>query len=91
MRSFFSEAGIHLRFAFLGAVVPGAEPLIERDQAVAAVVHLEIFVMQVVRIGVAIERGLVGDFELVEADMAVDRAKAGDVQLEERDDRDWTE
>ena len=84
---FFSEARVHEGVALLGAVVPGAEPLIERDQPVAAVVHLEIFVVQVVRVGVAIERGVVGDLELVEAEMAVHRAEAGDMQLEQRDDR----
>ena len=67
--------------------MPGAEPQIERYHAVAAVVHFEILVMEVVRVGMAIERDALGDFEPVEADMAIERTEAGEMQLEQPDDR----
>src|SRR5688500_10144751 len=81
------EAFVHARLGFLAAVVPGAEPQIERDQAVAAVIDLEILVMEVVRIGVAVECDALGELEPVEADVAVERAEAGEMQLVQADDR----
>ena len=71
----------------LAAVVPGAKPLIERDQAIAAIVHFEILVMQVVYEGMTGEHGLVRELELFEADMAIDGAEPGYMQLEQADDR----
>src|SRR5262249_10720944 len=63
-----AEARLHERITLFAAVVPGAEPFIERDQPVAAVVHLKIFVVEVVGIGVAIERRVMGELELVKTD-----------------------
>lgn len=71
---------LHPRLAFGRSVVPGAEPAVQGDGGVA-VVHLEIFVMQVMGIGVAIDQLVACDLDLVEADMAGDRAEARDVQL----------
>src|SRR4051812_9000824 len=60
-------AGLHAGLAFLAAVVEGAKPAVEGDQAVA-VIHLEVFVVEVVDIGVAIDAGVLPEFDLVEAD-----------------------
>ena len=66
-----AETSLHLLIGFFRAVVPIAEPLIERHNAISAVVHFEIFVMQVVGVGVAIERRIFRDLKLVETDMPV--------------------
>ena len=50
-------AGLHSRLGFARSVMEGAEPFIERNEAVA-VVYLEILVVQVVNVGVAVDRGI---------------------------------
>ena len=67
--------------------MPSAKPLIERNEAIAAIVHLEIFVVQVVGVGVAIHRAVIGQFELVEADVPDDRAVGRAGELEKGDER----
>ncbi len=57
-----------------------AEPLVERDKPVA-VVHLEILMMEVVDVGMRVERTFFADLTLVKNDMTGDRAKAGAVLL----------
>src|SRR5437867_5320060 len=79
-------ASLHAGLAFLAAVVESAEPPVERDQSVA-VVHLEIFVVEVVDVGVAIDGRVLAQLDLVEADMAGDGAEAGIMQLIKRQDR----
>lgn len=59
-------AFLHPRLAFGRSVVPGAEPAVQGDGGVA-VVHLEIFVMQVMGIGVAIDQLVARDLDLAEA------------------------
>lgn len=82
--NFFGIACVHLRLRFLGTVVPSAEPLIEGNQAVGTIVYFEMLVVQVVEIGVAIERGVFRQFQLFKADVAIDGAIACHVKLEER-------
>ena len=67
---FAAEAFLHLLVRLFGAVVPGAEPLIQRDQPIAAIVHLKVFVVQVVGVGVAVGGEVFAHFQLVKADMA---------------------
>jgi len=78
----FGVARIHSFLGLLGPVVPAAEPLIEGDQAIAAIVHLEILVVQVVKVSVAIERSVIGEFKLLEADVTVERAVSRHVELQ---------
>jgi DNA-binding XRE family transcriptional regulator len=66
-----AEPLLHELVGSFGAVVPSPEPLIERDETIGTVVHLEILMMKVVGISVAIHRPLVGDLELVEADVGL--------------------
>jgi len=77
---------LHQSLPGLGAVVPGAKKLIERNGAVG-VVHLEVLVMQVMREGVGVDGGVLAEHNLVEADMADHRARAGDVQMIEQQQR----
>ena len=51
-----------------------AEPFIERDQSLTAVVHFEILVVQVMRVGMTIERLVAVEFQLFKTDVPVDRA-----------------
>ena len=62
--------------------MPCAKEHIERDQSVAAVVHLEVLVVQVVDIGMAVERRTPANFELLEAEMPVDCTEAYRMQRE---------
>ena len=65
------------------AVVPAAEQLVQRHEPVA-VVHLEIFVVEVVAIGVAVEGALAPRLDLIEPDVADNRAEPRVMQLIDR-------
>ena len=80
------EAGVHSRFAFGRAVVPGAEQLVQGHEAVG-VVHFEILMMEIVSIGVAVEAGGLLDLDLVETDITDNGAEARKIELIDRNDR----
>lgn len=61
--------GLHQRVALPGSVVPCAESLVEGHEAVA-IIHLKELVVEIVGIGMAIDRCLLAHHDLVETDMA---------------------
>ena len=75
--------GIHESVAFLRSVVPSPEPLVQRQGAIG-IVHLEVFVVEVVREGVGIHRGFVADRDPIEADMTHDSAGTRDMKVIKR-------
>lgn len=67
--------------------MPKPEPLIEGHKTIRAVIYLEIFVMQVMGIGMAVDLDIIGNFEFVEANMPVQRAIADRVAVEHHHNR----
>lgn len=82
----FAEPRLHDLVARLGAVVPGAEPLVERHGPVG-IVYLEVLVVEVTGEGVGADGPILAGLDPVEADMADDGAGAGDLEVVEQQHR----
>jgi hypothetical protein len=86
VRLFPPKSFLHAQITFRGSIVPCSEPPIERQKAVR-IVHLEILVVKVVRMGMGINCPIRPHLNLVETDMSNHSAGSGHLRVLEHQKR----